>query len=298
LRLIGLVVVITMLAMAAPATALDRFIELVPEEGTVGSEVVAVGEGFNKSTETTDKFAIIYFSSEEASSVDDIDSDVTVYEIVKDGLWLNEDGEFEVEFTVPAKLNDGEDDDDYEDVVAGTYYVYVCHYLNTDPPSVATRIRAVAEFTVIGGEIDIDPEEGPVGSEIEITGTEFADREDVTISYDDEEIDIESGDDGKFVSYCIPFFILNPDIGSTRRRLWHVERGNLKSAVIICPGIGNFIILEENGHITFRSKAVTTDLQDTPHRSCGGVYGNPGYHLKFNLIGIIFSILHYNGMSS
>ncbi len=37
LRLIGLVVVITMLAMAAPATALDRFIELGPEEGTVGS---------------------------------------------------------------------------------------------------------------------------------------------------------------------------------------------------------------------------------------------------------------------
>ena len=195
LRLIGLVVVITMLAMAAPATALDRFIELVPEEGTVGSKVVAVGEGFNKTTETSDKYAIIYFSSEEASIVDDIDSDVTVYEIVKDGLYLNEDGEFEVEFTVPAKLNDGEDEDDYEDVVAGTYYVYVCHYLNTDPPSVATRIRAVAEFTVIGGEVTIDPEEGPVGSEIEITGTEFADREDVTISYDDEEIDIESGDD-------------------------------------------------------------------------------------------------------
>ena len=195
LRLIGLVVVIAMLAMAAPVTALTRFIDLSPEEGTVGSKVVAVGEGFNKSTETTDRYAIIYFSSEEATSVDDIDSDVTVYEIVKDGLYLNEDGEFEEEFTVPAKLNDGEDEDDYEDVVAGTYYVYVCHYINTDPPSVATRIRAVAEFTVIGGEVTIDPEEGPVGSEIEITGTEFADREDVTISYDDEEIDIESGDD-------------------------------------------------------------------------------------------------------
>ena len=195
LRLIGLMVVMAMVLMAIPVTAQTRFIDLAPEEGTVGSEVIAVGEGFNKSTETTDQFAILYFSSQEASSVDDIDSDVTVYEIVKDGLWLNEDGEFEEEFIVPAELNDGEDADDDEDVVAGTYYVYVCHYINTTPPSVATRIRAVAEFTVIGGEITIDPEEGPVGSEVEITGMEFADRENVTISYDDEEIDIESGDD-------------------------------------------------------------------------------------------------------
>ena len=195
LRLIGLIVVMAMMLMAIPVTAQTRFVDLAPAEGTVGSKVVAVGEGFNKTTETTDQYAIIFFSSQEASVVDDIDSDVTVYKIVKDGLYLNEDGEFEVEFTVPAELNDGEDEDDDEDVVAGTYYIYVCHYINTTPPSVATRIRAVAEFTVIGGEMTIDPEEGPVGSEVEITGTEFADRESVTISYDDEEIDIESGDD-------------------------------------------------------------------------------------------------------
>jgi len=195
LRMIGLIVVITMLAMAVPVTAATRFIELDPEEGTIGSKVTVVGEGFNESTDTTDKYAVMYFSSEEASSVDDIDSDVTVYEIVKDGIWLDEDGEFDVEFTVPSKLNDGEDDDDYEDVTSGTYYVYVCHYLNTVPPSIATRIRAVAEFTIIGGEINIDPEEGPVGTEIEISGAEFIDNEDITVYYDDDEIDIESGDD-------------------------------------------------------------------------------------------------------
>jgi len=195
MRVIGLVLVLTLLAIAIPVTAQSRFIELDPEEGAVGDTIVAVGEGFNESTETTDKYAIIYFSSEEGSNVDDIDSDITVYEIVKDGLWLDEDGAFEVEFTVPSVLNDGEDEDDYEDVTAGTYYVYVCHYLNTDPPSVATRIRAVAEFTVIGGEISIDPDEGPVGTEVEITGTEFIDKENIKVYYDDDEVDIESGDD-------------------------------------------------------------------------------------------------------
>lgn len=195
MRVIGLVLLLTMLAIAIPVTAQSRFIELDPEEGAIGDTIVAVGEGFNESTETTDKYAIIYFSSEEGTLVDDIDSDITIYEIVKDGLWLDEDGAFEVEFTVPSVLNDGEDEDDYEDVTAGTYYVYVCHYLNTDPPSVATRIRAVAEFTVIGGEISIDPDEGPVGTEIEITGTEFIDNENIKVYYDDDEVDIENGDD-------------------------------------------------------------------------------------------------------
>ncbi len=195
MRLIGLVLVLTMLAVAIPVTAQSRFIELDPEEGAIGDKVVVTGEGFNESTETTDKYAVMYFSSEEGSTVDDIDSDVTIYEIVKDGIWLDEDGTFEVEFTVPSVLNDGEDDDDYEDVIAGTYYVYVCHYLNTDPPSVATRIRAVAEFTVIGGEVSIDPDEGPVGTEVEIAGTEFITDENIKIYYDDDKIDIESGDD-------------------------------------------------------------------------------------------------------
>jgi hypothetical protein len=190
LRIFSLVIVIAMLAMAVPVTAQTRFIEIDPEEGTIGATITIVGEGFNKSTEATDRYAAIFFSNEEASTLDDIDSDVTIYEIVRDGVWLDENGEFEVDFTIPDELNDGDDD---EDVVAGTYYVYVCHY-NLDT-SIATRIRAVAEFTVIGGDITIDPEEGPVGSEVEITGEEFLGNEDLVITYDDDEIDIESGDD-------------------------------------------------------------------------------------------------------
>ena len=194
MRIIGLIVVVTMLVMAVPVTAQTRFIEIDPEEGTIGSTVTVVGEGFNHSTESTDRYAIMYFSSEKASIIDDIDDEVTVYKVVKDGIYLDiDDGAFREEFTVPDELNDGEDEDDDEDVSAGTYYIYVCHY-NVDA-TIAPQIRAVAEFTVIGGEISIDPEEGPVGTEVEITGTEFVDNENITVYYDDDEIDIESGDD-------------------------------------------------------------------------------------------------------
>jgi len=196
--LIGLIVVIALLVVAIPVTAQTRNIVLDPEEGTIGTTVTVVGEGFNASTETTDMYAVVFFSSQQASTVDDIDTDVTIYEVVKDGIWLDQQGEFDEDFTVPDELNDG---DDAEAVVAGTYYVYVCHY-NLDA-TIATRIRAMAEFTVIGGDITIDREEGPVGSEVENSGTNFGANEGLVITYDDEEIDIESGDydtdsDGEF----------------------------------------------------------------------------------------------------
>jgi len=198
LRIFSLVTVIALLVMAMPVTAQTRTVELDPEEGSIGSTVNAVGEGFNKSTEDTDRYAIIYFSSQEASTLKRIDTDVTTYEVVRDGVYLDTKGEFDIDFTVPAELNDGKDD---EAVTSGTYYVYVCHY-NLDA-TVATNIRAVAEFTVIGGDITIDPEEGTVGTEVEISGSKFTAKGDITVYYDGGEIEIESGNsktdsNGKF----------------------------------------------------------------------------------------------------
>ena len=196
-RVFSIIIVLSLLLFAIPASPAQAAREVVldPEEGSIGETIEVAGTDFNKSTEEYDRYATIYFSSEEASTLDDIDDDVTVYEIVKDGLWLDEDGAFETTFKVPAELDDG---DDEEDVVTGTYYVYVCHYGYPD-------IRAYAEFVVTGGEIEIDPEEGPVATEVEITGTEFSSSKDINIEYDGEEVDIESGDDetdndGEFTS--------------------------------------------------------------------------------------------------
>ena len=206
LRLFSVAIILSLLIVAVPATpAYAGSIDIDPEEGTIGTKVTVIGEGFNKSTETTEKYAIIYFSSEEASTLDDIDDDVNIYEIVEDGVYLDEYGEFEVTFTVPDELNDGDDD---EDVTSGTYYVYVCHYLSTSPPTISYRIRGIAEFTVTAGGIELDTEEGPVATEVEVTGTEFSADKDITIEYDGDEIDIADGDDetdadGEFASYIL-----------------------------------------------------------------------------------------------
>jgi len=198
LRIFSIAIILSLLVVAVPATAQTRFIDLDPEEGKIGDEITLVGEGFNASTEATDRYANIYFSSEEASTLHDIDDEVTIYKLLWEGVWLDEYGDFGTTFDVPDELDDG---DDEEDVEVGTYYVYVCHYGSK-------RISAVAEFTVIGGEIVIDPDSGLVGTEVEITGTDFSSEEDISIEYDGNEIDIadgddETNDDGEFFSTII-----------------------------------------------------------------------------------------------
>ncbi len=94
----------------------------------------------------------------------------------KDWLWVEATGTFTASFTVP-------------NVDRGTYTVRVVNY-DTGFPVTSTT------FTVTGiAEIEIDPEEGPVGTEVEISGEGFEDREDILIEYDGDEVDIEEGDD-------------------------------------------------------------------------------------------------------
>lgn len=199
-RILGIAIILSLLVLATPVAPAQaaRDIELDPEEGKIGEDITVSGTDFNASSEDVDKYATIYFSSQEADTFDDIDDEVDTYEKIRDGVWLDEEGNFETTFEVPDRLTDG---DDNEDVTSGTYYVYICHFGYT-------RISAVAEFTVIGGEIEIDPEEGPVGTPVDITGTDFAAEEEIVIEYDGDEVDIEDGDDetdddGEFLSVIL-----------------------------------------------------------------------------------------------
>lgn len=191
-RILSIAVVLSLLLVAIPATPAlaARVIELDPEEGKIGDTITITGSGFTASTDTNERHVDIYFAKDEADTYDDIDDEVNTYEFLRSPLigYVDDDdeGEFETTFKVPAELNDGTDD---EDVEPGTYYVYVTIY-NT------YRIKAYAEFTVLaGGEITIDPDEGTVGTEVEISGTDFGDEEDIFIEYDGDDIDIETGDD-------------------------------------------------------------------------------------------------------
>ena len=178
----------------------EREVYVFPSEGTIGDTIRVAVKGFNKSTEDADKYATVIFSSEEATTDDDIGNDVTKYELVAEGIWLNENGEFDVSFDVPAELNDGVDE---ETVHVGTYYIYVCHYMVN---VLAPRIRAVIEFDVILGNITIKPDKGTVGTSVEIIGTDFFSDEDIAINYDEIDLDIDSGDtktdsSGEFTAY-------------------------------------------------------------------------------------------------
>ena len=200
LRITILSILASMLAVVSPASpALAAYYEeisLDPGEGEVGNYIYVNGNDFDDNV-----YVRIYLTHEEAEPGDDIDSDVKDYEIVKSSVFVDDDGEFEeARFTIPSALTDGEDE---VEVGGGTYYVCVTYSGND-------RIVAVAELTIIGGEIEIDPDEGTVDSEAEITGTKFSKDEELTVEFDNEEIDIDSGDeqvdeDGEFVlSIIIP----------------------------------------------------------------------------------------------
>jgi len=192
-RILAIAITLSLLLVAlpmSPALAYDYDIELDDDQGEIGDSFDVKGEDFPPSEDvgeiTEDIEEVdIYFSSEEADTGDDIDDEVNIYEKLKSGVEVDEDGDFDKSVKVPDELTDREDD---EDVVRGTYYVYVTMEGSDD-------IKAVAEFTVIAAGITIDETEGLVDTEVEITGFDFADREEITVEYDGDEIPIEAGDD-------------------------------------------------------------------------------------------------------
>ena len=208
IRIFSIAIILSLLVVALPATPAQavRALTLAPVEGSVGDTITIAGDGFSASTETTEKYINIFFSSDEASTIHNIDNQVTHYELVKEGVWIDESGEFVTTFTVPVELNDGTGDD--QDVETGTTYFLYATRIYTNPLSPATRIGAFAEFNVTGGELALDPDSGPAGTELEITGTAFSTSKSLTIEYDGSEVDIDDGDDetdndGEFVSVIL-----------------------------------------------------------------------------------------------
>ena len=206
LQIFSIVIILSLLVIAVPATPAAAYVEeisLSPAEGKISDTITITGRYFTPSSVDTERRVDIYFSSDEAVRGNHIDNQVKAYKKweATTGVGFvgdDDEGEFEDTFSVPSKLEDGSYDEDVE--VGTTYYVYATHYNSI-------YIRAIAEFTVIGGQITLDPDEGPVATEVEITGTEFSSRDDIIIEYDGDEVDIEGDDetdsDGEFVSFIL-----------------------------------------------------------------------------------------------
>ena len=205
-RILAVTLTLALLVMAIPASLAMAIadIEIENIEGTegtnpyygeakgeIGDEIRITGADFGAGVNL-----IFYFSSQEASVGQEIDEEVTVYEqVTTDGAPF---GFFEAYFDVPEELNDGPDPDEDEDVHDGRYYIYI-----TDDDT--KHIIVLGEFTVVGvgGIIGFSPDEGTVGTEVEIAGAGFASEEVIIIEYDGDEIEIADGDtetrgDGSF----------------------------------------------------------------------------------------------------
>ncbi len=250
-RVLSVALFLLVLAVNAPAALaqVTRFVEVDPAKGRIGDSVTVHGEGFNRSTDEVDRYAAIFFSSQEATTDEDIDKQVTAYKLVGEGVWLNELGAFETQIVIPEELDDGED---VEEVVAGTYYVYVCHYY---VPNILTpRIRAVTQLTVTVGEIKLSTDAGPVNTLVEISGSNFSANTSFSVFYDGVEIDVEAGgatadSEGEFVSAVrVPESIAGPHTIAVR-----VPRGEVSAGFTVQPEMSLNVTAGEAGDTVIAS---------------------------------------------
>jgi hypothetical protein len=198
--LLALSIILALLAPLSPVPthAASGALSLYPFKGEIGDFIKIDGWGFEAGKQVN-----LYFSSNKADVGDKIDKEVTAY---KDLGWTyaGPDCRFisPCYFNLPEALTDGRHE---EDVHGGDYYVYAI-YINISPPS--SEIVAAAKFTVIDGEIELDPEEGTVGSEVEISGEGLRKNQKITVEYESDEVDIIGGDsetdsEGQFVCTII-----------------------------------------------------------------------------------------------
>ena len=169
--------------------------------GTIGDRVEIKGNGGLPGLQYD-----VYFSSQPAEIGDDINEDVTVYDYVASPIGHITQGWIVIEtYFIPDELTDGPVPADDEDVHGGTYYVYVTQTPNTEILGVGTfYITDIAEISAP------DPDDGTVGTEVEISGTGFAPGEAIIVEYDGDDItddvaDAEADGNGDFtLNFEIP----------------------------------------------------------------------------------------------
>jgi hypothetical protein len=174
--LLGIILALLVVAIPATPALAAETINVDPDEGEIGDNIEISGSKFDAYSRV-----YIYFSSIEADIGDDKD-ELDAYEEVERVL-TTADGTFDTEFDVPYELTQGSHP---EDVHGGDYYIYVTYRDSV--------IEAIAQFTVLNGEIELDPEKAQVGTEVSIIGEGLRQGQKITIEYDGDNVDIVSGD--------------------------------------------------------------------------------------------------------
>jgi len=259
---VALATILSLLAViipASPALAAED-LDVSPSKGEIGDRPTVSGDGYG-----ADRTVYIFFSSQELEEGDDIEG-LDIYEqksTISSSIALGDssDGEISRTFTILEVLDEGEEE---EDVHAGDYFFYTTY-------TTTGNIQAVAEFTVTGIK-QIDPEEGPVGTEVEIEGVGFDGNDDIVVTFGDDEIDIESGDDDTDSSGDFDCSIIIPESTAGEHTITvedendHIAEATftVESAMTMDPtegSIGSQVTVSGTGY--GGSQDVTITLDDT-----------------------------------
>lgn len=197
LSILATVVILAMLIVAVPANLCfaitgDEDIDVSPSSGEIGEEVDIDGADFEEND-----WVYIYFSSENASVGDYIDSDVENYEVVLE-TETDGDGEISDYFDIPDELTDGDYDEDVED---GTYYVYAVY--SGDDEIVARDTFSVEEGGGGTGDESIRIIQSTAGIDgyVEIEGEDFEETETVDFYFSKERADVGDEIDSDVENY-------------------------------------------------------------------------------------------------
>jgi hypothetical protein len=195
---VALTLVLLFVAIPAVPVSAAAVIDVDLEEGEIGDEITLTGSGFPVSSEL-----YVFFARQQADVGDEIDEEVTVYSFIGSVVTFFDGRILGLPFNIPAKLDDGLVLAEDEDVFGGNYYIYVT-YENSETIRAVTSIRVISNAAITG----FNPDEGNVGTEVEISGQGFVPGEVIIIEYDGDELEIDSGDEvadnnGEFTLYII-----------------------------------------------------------------------------------------------
>ncbi|MEK7354219.1 MAG: IPT/TIG domain-containing protein, partial [Chloroflexota bacterium] len=169
---------------AGPVRAAGEVISLSSNQGAIGQVITITGSGFTGNTTPRYGVNILFGKYPDASGAAVMDYSLNIYERLQ--VWeLRSDGTFETTFTIPSRLTGG---NIKEEVARGSYYVYLTYFYPTTTPGVPSingaAIIQMTPFNVVVGAITISPDNGAVGSEVNINGTYFGVTEGITVRYD------------------------------------------------------------------------------------------------------------------
>lgn len=192
-RLLGIVLILSLIMVALPATPALAVYEmsLSPTSGQIGDTITI--NGYNATAGVNIFFC---FSNQDKAINQYIGTDVTVYSNVTSTTPTATT--FIKTFTVPTKFSSNN-----SDVTSGPHFLYATTFTAEATPR--QIILNKVSFNVVGGDVSLNPAQGPFDSLVTITGEDFAASQQITIQFGGTAVSIESGDSstnssGDFIS--------------------------------------------------------------------------------------------------